>query len=240
MMELPKVVNLIGTRRYPLSQPMKKRIFVPGDGAPIRDERLEALVRAVHKFKAFDPGACYTNTLSLMKNACQNGWYGKIESWAGWIVIAGDSKQPPIHHCWAVLNNIHLIDVSNLKASAAMNDAFEAEAVEIKKKYAGDEIGDAIAWRIAWNNRLRPLEQGDIIENRVWGQVPDGYIYVGCPTHPQTAQEIYGTWQAKYGPTDNMPEAGVATLSQEINRLIQEGLPEEEIQKRMRARMTED
>lgn len=189
----------IGGKLYPLGARRKeKRVFTHENTKRISDSDLEALMREVHKQRDFRSGYCYTTTTRVVMNALHNGW-PKIQYFSGWLTISGGE---PLHHAWAVLGD-GVIDMTCLFASVALMKKFDENTKEraaAAKAAGGDTLIEwAVQWRREWIELIAPFEAGDIIENRVWGQVPEGYVYVGCPSDAKESVLLFNDWHARYG-----------------------------------------
>jgi hypothetical protein len=219
-------LGLIGTPRYPLNIPQYQMVFEEAGSSVIEDEGLSALMRQVHKARPFQSGYCYTNTERVLANGEANGW-SKIIPFAGWLLI-GNTR--PVHHAWAVYKG-KVIDFCTTRIPTAKLDEFDRKWNEIERrcqeavKEEFERTGDRskgkevwikyqIAARKASIEFSKPYDEGDIIENRVWGVPPPAYIYSGCPCDPVQAREIFRQWHPKYGKEDNHEAPGTKTPMQ--------------------------
>jgi len=226
-------IDLIGGPLFPLGHPKKKVVFGPGRGKPIQDENLAALVRTIHKRDLFQVGECYNNVDILQKNLNANGWW-KTTCFVGWML--SDFLPKNIHHAWLVFNGESVIDLGQFRFAREISNKLRPLHAKIKEEFtkAGKtETAFEIHWREIWCRELFAYEHGDVITNRVWGQVPEGFVYVGCPCTPDQGRLLYNNWFKKYGKeTDTVP--GQLTPTQVISLLVSKGLGSAQIQEAMR------
>lgn len=220
------MIEMVGTPRYPLSEPSRKQEFREGWGELITDEDLAALVRTIHKRTPFEFGRCYTNTEKLCKNAWNYKWSKlRLYPFAGWIAYTA-CPDYLIHHAWAILDGSRIIDMGCLREATRIDAELEPTRDAMRAEFAKDgktEFEFSIAWRLKYVEALKPLEDGDPVDNRVWGRVPPGITYAGNPCHWDEALRIYNRWNAK-----NKRDEYV-TPTQLIAMLRQKGLSQDEI-----------
>jgi len=227
--------DLIGTPRYPLGHPGLKKMFV--NSTRIEDGDLASLIRQAHARRPFALGQCYSNTNQVVTDAKGNGWKN-IFAYAGWLVI---EDQLPFHHAWAVLEEggeSKVIDISSLNIPPHLTEEFDKKISEeteerkraAKKKAEGkpeDEANqilraDAVEWHIESRKRMnelfRPYETGDVIECRVWGGIPQGHVYIGCPCRADEAIAVFKKWHPKFGAQSHHQAMGQPTLMQLIDQ----------------------
>lgn len=198
-------IHNIGTKLFPLGERRaEKRVFTFDTTKKIVDEDLAALMREVHRQRPFAAGFCYSVTEQVVKNAVANGW-PYVQFFSGWLMI-DDAK--PLHHAWAVSGS-YVIDFTNVFCSPDLIEDFDRE---MKPRADAARAGDAdawiewaVLWRRLWLERLQPYEAGDIIENRVWGQVPRKFTYVGCPSDQYESRQLFQRWHKKYGEGSDGP-----------------------------------
>lgn len=225
-------LSLVGTVRYPLGPDAVVRVFEPGQGKPINNERFAALVRQVHKENPFGFGKCYGNTSKICLNGWSNGWKKhELVAYAGWLLF-DSGRDHPCHHAWVVYRDEAVIDMGNLAQATTLEGPFMEEWDRKGKEVAaagGDVFEFNIRWRETWCRLLKPLEDGDPTENRVWGVVPPKLHYAGHPCDWDEAARIYNRWFKQFGKKTNDPAPGEASPSQYITQLIGEGKTSEEI-----------
>lgn len=227
-------IDAIGEPMYPLGHPALKRVFRPEVSKRIEDDGLVALLRQVHKGKPFKSGLCYSNVERIIINCVNNGWRNVLP-YAGWLIIGG---QAPIHHAWAVHQDqvidlgspripkevllsmdeqVNSLEVQRYEeAKAAAKTLHDPEAVAAFMREEAIRFG--IERRKLMNEVCRPYEEGDIIENRVWGLLPHNFVYVGCPCVPDEARRIFNQWHPKYGKQGDHAGPGQLTVSQMLER----------------------
>lgn len=221
------MIDLIGTPRYPLGHPGLRRVFSAGTGRPVEDDGLAALVRQMHRARPFMQGTCYGNTARLYSDATANDFKG-IVPYGGWLLVdSPDSAQPiPIHHAWAVLGEDRLIDLSLLSTDYDIREAIYRKWWA-KKPSEGREL---LLWNVAWRRdkieMTRPLYAEDPTQFRVWGVVPKGSTYIGCPCDAVESARLFRLWHSKYGKINDYDAPGVKSLSQQIEEsLYGDGAP---------------
>lgn len=232
------ILSLIGTPRYPLRRPKESYTWSSLEGERINDPVLADVLRAAHKRKPFVPGRCYANVEVVVTNAMAYGF--TITPMVGWMVIGSSA----IHHCWAALYvkksrwPYRLIDMSSVfLAQELTNNFWEKEGWEERKKKAEkgtweEYVDYAVAWRKAFVEMIRPHEEGDIIENRVFGVVPKHTTYIGSQCTPDEGRLEYQRWHAKYGDIEAAP--GDPSLVQEIEEALSSGQGVEVIAERLK------
>lgn len=219
------MIDLIGTPRYPLGHPGLRRVFRPGDGKRIDNENLAALVRTMHVRRPFEAGMCYTNVARLRTDAETNGFRGLVP-FGGWMLLSSsDSKEPvPVHHAWVVLGGDCVIDLSMLFRDHELRDAIYNEWWTKQPAPGTPEVRQwNIDWRKARIEATRPFYGLDPVEHRVWGVVPEGSIYIGCPCDPKQSVELFRKWHARYGKIDGYDGPGVKSLTQKIEESMYGG-----------------
>lgn len=221
--------DLIGGPMYPLSNPKKKKVFEEGWGEELpEDDGFAALVRVIHERTPFDFGHCYSNADKVVTNGWGNGWRGhRLIPYAGWIAFDNDPDYW-IHHAWAVLDDKHLIDMGCCRMSTVIDKKMgpERDAMRKEMSEAGKSSFEfAIAWRLKYCEVMKAFEDGDVVENRVWGKVPPRMTYAGDPCGKERAVEIYNKWN------ETTKRDDAVTPTQLIAMLIKKGLSAEAIQK---------
>lgn len=220
---MSQFLDLIGTPRYPVNGPVQ--VFRPEEGRPVVDEMVAGIVRMLHAKKPFRSGLCYGNTDRIIETAHANEVRG-IRPFAGWLLIHDTA---PIHHSWVVYGKNQIIDLAQLKNVDVLNKAFNEkwskleEQIAEKAKLLTDTREQAALWvefqiagRTEWIETNKVYEDGDVVENRVWGVPPSNMIYAGCPCPPDEAKKIFNNWHKKYGKTDRMEGPGEASITQLI------------------------
>jgi hypothetical protein len=222
------MLDLIGTAKYPLVGKRDERVDFKAGGERIADEGLAKLIRQLHKERPFMAGACYSNTERVCQNAWPNGWLGKIKPYAGWVVF-DRAQAKPVHHAWAVLNGTQIIDMTTLARMNEIEAAYMEHWEQIKKDWKGDAFSLNVAWREDWVRRLMPLEDGDPVDNRIWGVVPAGMTYIGCPCLWEDARLSFNSWWSKNKKHQQYPGPGEKSPTQAIAQLVREGRTPQEI-----------
>ncbi|MGH9390492.1 MAG: hypothetical protein ACRD1Z_12815 [Vicinamibacteria bacterium] len=245
-MTVDDYVSLVGTPRYPLCHPGLARVWRAGEGRFIDDAPLAHLLRAVHRGVPFQNGMCYSTVERVFVNAKANGWKNVVP-YAGWLVIesptAPDGQTAILHHAWAVCftgreaekgvigplvtEGLVLDFTVAMKSFETMRAFWNGRRKEIQEaaEREGTEeakVRCAVQWRKEWVEAMRPLDEGDPVTCRVFGTVPEGHTYVGCPADMLEARKIFRDWHEKYREGEG---PGEKSLTQEIEERLREGRP---------------
>lgn len=222
-------LDLIGLPEYPLNVPRRAMTtFFPEDSKKIDDSLLADILRAVHKRKPFQPGLCYTNTETIIRQAHAQTkgmrHWPRMKSYAGWLLAF--EKAPPVHHCWAVLDG-QVIDMSFPVVPKDVKDKFSEEWRKKGEAYYARALGTDVKkeWvqfqmdtRKEWSRLTHQYQHADIIDNRIFGKIPTGLIYCGAPCTPDEARMIYNKWYLSYGKAKGEEGPGEASILQMIEQ----------------------
>lgn len=88
---------------FPLNE--KPEIFLKENTELLKKQEYIDVINEV-KYKV---GECYQNTEQVYRRL--KGIGVKVETYVGWLIVQ-DSL--PIHHCWCIVNNRHIIDLSDM------------------------------------------------------------------------------------------------------------------------------
>lgn len=162
---------IIPTVQYPLNGTY--RVFHSGNTEELKDQN----VLDIFNNQTYRIGHCYSNTQGLLDDLLSAGY--NVKSYAGWLFV-GESNLP-IHHCWAVLDDNIILDLSDdLDVMYGMNGHLFSQATTI------EEFRELITQfvREAKNqpNSVRCQPVG--VPNRL-------FLYVGCECLPNEARKIY-------------------------------------------------
>ena len=163
---------IVPTMYYPLNE--KLRVFNYKNTKKIED---------INIIKAFDNvkykiGSCYTNTKELVNELKKEGY--DIRSYVGWLFTG--QNETPIHHCWAVINDNSILDLSDdftVMLSGDNGKNFESLNTKIEK---AEMIASFQLAARKVKNSIRCSPVG----------VPTPFLlYVGSECDPEKGKEIY-------------------------------------------------
>lgn len=99
----------------------KKSVIIPTDYYPLNGNEFkvfhsentertydEILLSRIDRIN-YKIGCCYSNTAEVVKLLKAAGY--DVKSYVGWLFVA--DSQFPVHHCWAVINDKHVIDLAD-------------------------------------------------------------------------------------------------------------------------------
>lgn len=95
---------IIPTDYYPLNSE-KYKVFHYKNTEQICDEKMINVIDRVD----YKIGCCYQNTKEIVRQLKSEGF--DVRPYVGWLFV-GES-QFPVHHCWAVVNGIHVVDLAD-------------------------------------------------------------------------------------------------------------------------------
>jgi hypothetical protein len=130
-------------------------------------------------------GRCYTNTRKVVEALCAEGYSAK--SYVGWMFVSG--SEPPIHHCWAVVDDIHIVDLADdytVMLSGTNGERFQAAAtIEEKRELIASFHLEARKY--AHRQRCYPI-----------GVPTPRLLYVGCKCSPEAGIVEYQRLMKKF------------------------------------------
>lgn len=122
-------------------------------------------------------GRCYTNIRNFYELALKGDLKGKLKTYVGWVKIGSSNRL--IHHCWAVYNNVHLIDFG------ASHLDFKLELEMMEKNLSIDEMRELLAENYVKNKEKLNSEVYTI------GRTVPNHFYIGCECEPYKGIEVY-------------------------------------------------
>ena len=162
---------ILPTDRYPLPSD-SFRVFTPDNTREITDERVLKLIDRV----PYKIGQCFTNTRNVILTLLRHGI--QAQSYVGWLFMdAGE----PIMHCFAVLDNNQIIDLSD--DSEVLFDALGLNSFSYEKYISTKKI---------------VLAQKNSVRCKPIGKVYKDWIYIGCPCLPENGKEMMNHLLSKY------------------------------------------
>ena len=170
-----EVNALIPSPMFPLAKG-RIRVFHSGNTGFYEDEALKSAFNSV----TFNIGRCYSNTRKLLES------HGGLKAYAGWLIGVDGMV---IHHCWATFEqgeNVHLLDGT---ISTSIN-RYINEGSKITSDL--DELRRYVA------NQLHREESTDNTKKAVFGVCPVELLYIGTPTAPAEALNIWKGLCRKY------------------------------------------
>ncbi|MDF2880143.1 MAG: hypothetical protein K0R54_700 [Clostridiaceae bacterium] len=179
----------IPSKLYPLTNQKTIKLFCYANTEEIEDEKIQEIYDVIN----IKVGSCYTNSLNVFKALVSNN-ISDVKTYVGWVII----DEVPIHHCWTVYKDIHVIDGSVEKT------------VYLTHKYI-------IENNITDINEQRKIHAKVIIENKkknnhmvkTFGQVSPLCFYVGTEEYPIKGANIYSELIKKYPDHPSYKSAGM-------------------------------
>lgn len=123
----------------------------------------------------FLPGFCYSNTEKLYHALKEKGIDG-IKTFVGWVT-AGFL---PIHHCWLVYKDRHVLDGGISKVEIKMKELIQEKNITDMETLR-DIYSDLVIEEIRMPNS----------ETKTFGKVLPHYLYIGTKCSPQEGREIF-------------------------------------------------
>lgn len=180
----------IPSELYPLQNRKRLRLFTYQNTAPIQNDQ-----EVTHVFDEMElpVGRCYTNTRSITDRLLKRGFNEKeVQPFVGWIIIDGI----PIHHCWLVYKDIHVID----------GGVPQSDLIVHEKGTTYEQTREMIA-DFAAQERSRPNSA-----TKTFGQVLPIYFYVGSKSSPNDGINLFQKLMSKY---PNHPTYSFAGMDEE-------------------------
>ena len=181
---------IIPTAYYPLTGKLK--VFSTNNTEPIQDDRILDLIDDVK----YGVGFCYRNTRNVA-TILRNAGIANVKTYAGWLFTSEESL--PVHHAWVVVNDIHIIDLSDEFTTLF---ALNGEGLV----NAGNDVGKV---RTAFVSAIQKTQgMKNSIRCAPVGQ-PTGFLfYVGAECEPEIAKAEYQTLLAKYPDHETIRNVG--------------------------------
>jgi len=170
---------VLPTKYYPLND--NPEVFHYKNTQKLKNE---TIVKVFNKVK-YLIGHCYTNTEELVKELRKEGIEAK--SYVGWLFT--EKGQPPIHHCWVVVNGNTVLDLSD--------DFTVMLCGENGKNFESLETKIERAQMIASFHKAAKEVENSIRCSPVGTPTPF-LLYVGCECDPNKGREIYRNLVLQY------------------------------------------
>ena len=158
---------IVPTVMYPLNGPYQ--FFTAENTSLAGEEMFEAIDRV-----SYQVGHCYTNTQNVVKELRKAGF--NAVPYAGWLFT---NEGTPIHHCWAVVNEKIVIDLSD--DQTVMRMGFPEDG-SVTKDNVYEFFADFTRVTSKWPNSKRCYPMGQPFP--LW-------LYIGCPCEPEDAVRIW-------------------------------------------------
>lgn len=172
-----KAIN-VPTVNWPLNGPYQ--VFSFRNTKPCTDDG----VHKVFDQQTYNIGQCYSNTAKLVADLRAQGYDAK--SYVGWLFTGADQR--PVHHCWAVLNGVHVLDLCDdtcVMLYARGKELRQANEREKTRKIMADFIAETKSWPNS--HRCAP----------VGVPYPD-WLYIGSECLPEEGAKIYQAFARKH------------------------------------------
>lgn len=169
---------LIPTAYYPLNG--KFRVFNNQNTRRLADPEVAEIFNSI----PYRIGFCYQNTQMLTDALTAKGY--DAHSYVGWLFTA--DSECPIHHCWCVLENDIVLDLSDdytLMLSGQNGENFKGKSKEEAQELLAD-------FREAARNVPNSIRCSPV------GIPTSIFYYVGSECDPEQGRRIYNMLVAEY------------------------------------------
>lgn len=191
---------------YPLNGPYK--VFSYRNTKVVSDPQITRIV----DLQEYRIGCCYSNTRNLVSALKAAGYNAK--AYVGWVFF-GNSL--PTHHCWAVVDEIHLLDLADDQVTVLQEENCRILATAKDKEERRAMWADLIATAITTlPNSVRCAPLG--VPNPDW-------LYVGSECDPEEGKAIYRNYarehpeyEARYQRTEENMTALQGNISKQIEK----------------------
>ena len=187
---------IIPSQMYPLTG--KLQCFTMLNTEPCIDEQIQEIFDATEAAIGF----CYQNTEHLATNLIEAGINKKrIKTYCGWLFIG---EAHPIHHCFLILDDKHLLDFSVDKEplEIGMEPGLDLEAA---RKYVVDKFIE--------RRQLRHSERA------TFGQANRNCLYVASRCKPSEGRKLYNRLVRSFPNhpcVENIDSSGASPTQREI------------------------
>ena len=168
---------IIPTERYPVDTNFQ--CFDYSNTEKINDKHILDIFDSID----FEIGYCYTNTEKLVHKLKENGY--NAVSYVGWLFVG--NLNPPIHHCWTVLDDKYVLDYSDYMNVLDMN----------QKNFIHAKTKEEARFLLQDFMKHAKTERNSIVCQPV-GKVYQDFLYVGSPCSPHNGRLIYQNLERKY------------------------------------------
>lgn len=164
---------VIPSKHYPLSKQSTISLFTNYNTKEVIDDKLAQVFNSMD----LPIGRCYSNTLRLAEK-CKEQGVSDIKTFVGWIV---PPSALPIHHCWLVYRDNHVLDGGIFMHA----DLMYAQFIQENPNLTIQEYRQALsAFTVAESKKKNA-------ESRTFGRVCPLYWYVGTECNPDDGRDIY-------------------------------------------------
>lgn len=186
---------------FPVARKSTMRIFEYSNTKPINNNRLEAAINQLN----VQSGKCYINSDTVRTIG---GFLNiPIKYYSGWFFLPGDI---PIYHEWNELDG-QIIDVSTSIAEYH----FLSEKFRNLKTSNPNWRNEVAKSLVAFRKRRRQISK-----DCVWGNVLEGFLYVGCEDTHENAKDLVGNLAKGFPEHLSFAHKQNARGSSELNRII--------------------
>lgn len=174
----------------------KKSVIIPTDYYPLNKDEFkvfhcnntkkvvdEALLMTINKAE-YKIGHCYRNTENIVHLLKEAGY--DVKSYVGWLFVA--ETQFPVHHCWAVVDDIYVIDLSD--------DFTMMFSAENYKNFVGLNVMETRVAMLEF--ALEARKQPHSVRCSPVGKPSPMLYYIGCECEPEDGKRIYNELIKKY------------------------------------------
>lgn len=169
---------IVPTAYYPLNG--KYKAFHYQNTKQVTDENV---LRVFDEVK-YRIGHCYTNTEELVFRLKENDYNAK--SYVGWLFTS--NTEYPIHHCWCVLDDDSILDLSDdytAMLSGGNHENFKNKSIEETRELIADF--QQAARKVKNSIRCCPV-----------GTPTPFFLYVGCECDPEVGKTMYQNLIARF------------------------------------------
>lgn len=166
-------IAVIPSKHYPLSKLSTISLFTTYNTEEVLDDDIRQVFDAVD----FPVGRCYSNTLRFAEECRRNG-ISDIRTFVGWIT---PPSALPIHHCWLVYKENHVLD----------GGIFKKAELQFAEFVQGNPNLSMQEYRQAMTDFMIEESKKQNSESRTFGKVNPLYWYVGTECNPQDGIDIY-------------------------------------------------
>lgn len=201
---------LMPTEYYPLPND-NFQVFSDSNTTELEDCRIITLLDTI----PYRIGRCYSNSDAVMEAFSNNG-VQDANVFCGWMFMSPHSL--PLHHCWVVLGDNHVIDFANDQHSSHkfIMDTYGKDAVE---QFSMDD------WREAFVEYRRQSVHWKNSDRCKFG-ITNGRLYVGCKVSSGMGEALscYQALKRKYPDHETDRNLQANGLNKLQNKLSDAGL----------------
>jgi len=173
---------------YNRDKSFKKSILIPTDMYPINEKYKvftykntqicsDKVVMDIFNRIPYQIGCCYQNAKALALELQKQGYDAK--TYVGWLFTS--SSEFPIHHCWVVLDDIHVLDLSD-----DFTQMLGGQNGENFSNATYEEIQNLI---VSFHQSARKVP--NTVRCAPVGMPTNFLYYVGCECNADTGKQMY-------------------------------------------------